>query len=139
MWTLFRAWWSLRRVTACSRRQAGSLASNLFRAWVGASGLGLGRGPRTGLRCGGLPQTCNRGPDLGGLGAFVHRVHDCFLVAISSGQAPGAEGLVSFPLDRALKVPVVHGHTQVMALLLREGPVRERAGDLANAFEPLRL
>eukprot|EP00964_Phaeocystis_antarctica_P110629 scaffold74983_cov27-Phaeocystis_antarctica.AAC.2 len=47
MWTLFRAWWSLRRVTACSRRQAGSLASNLSRAWVGASVLGLGRRPRT--------------------------------------------------------------------------------------------
>ena len=29
MWTLFRAWWSLRRATECSRRQAGSLASNL--------------------------------------------------------------------------------------------------------------
>ena len=47
MWTLFRAWWSLRRVTACSRRQAGSLASNLSRAWVGAPGPGLGRRPRT--------------------------------------------------------------------------------------------
>eukprot|EP00964_Phaeocystis_antarctica_P000888 scaffold502_cov63-Phaeocystis_antarctica.AAC.3 len=95
MWTLFRAWWSL---TACSRRQAGSLASNLSRAWVGASALGLGRRPRT-VRTGldvsrgsdvVARGACNRGPDLGGLGAFVHRVHDCFLVTSSPGEAPGA-------------------------------------------------
>ena len=71
-----------------------------------------------------LPRTCNRGPDLCGLGALVHRVHDCFLVAIASGQAPGAEVPVPFLFVRALKVPVVHGHTQVLALLLWEGPVR---------------
>eukprot|EP00964_Phaeocystis_antarctica_P086291 scaffold54634_cov48-Phaeocystis_antarctica.AAC.1 len=89
MWTLFRAWWSLRRVTACSRRQAGSLASNLFRAWVGASALGLGRRPRivrTGL-------DVSRGSDavasqVRAIAAQTsldsgHCVHDCFLVTSS--------------------------------------------------------
>ena len=44
MWTLFRAWWSLRRVTACSRRQAGSLASNSLGLGWGLPGLASGGG-----------------------------------------------------------------------------------------------
>ena len=51
-------------------------------------------------------------------------LHDSFLVTSSPGEAPGAEGLVSFPLDGAFEVPVVHGHAQVVALLLWEGLVR---------------
>ena len=65
--------------------------------------------------------------------------HSCTAcTTVSSWRSPLArhlaqEGLIPLLLVRALKVPVVHGHTQVMALLLREGPVRERAGDLAKA------
>ena len=61
------------------------------------------------------------------------------VAAIAAGYASGAEGLVSCALDRALKVSVVHGDTEVVALLLREGPVRQRVCDFTDAPEPLRL
>ena len=68
--------------------------------------------------------------------AFVHRVHAGFLVAIALGLGtPSAEGVVPSPFGRALEMAVVHGHTQVMALLLWEGPVGECAGDLVEARE----
>ena len=75
-----------------------------------------------------LPGFGHARPHLSGGGAAVRGVCGGFLVLVSSLQAPGTPFSVSLAFVSALQVAMVYRDEQVVALLLRDRPVRGGGG-----------